>query len=692
MDRAGLYRIGLGVVALAVLAGGRTATTEAANGAKFVCAADIRTLDPAMIESLADERGVLACFEGLTVLDPASGQAKPGAAESWETSADGRTWTFKLRDATWRKGPDASFAEATPGKVKASDFVYAWLRLLDRQTRSPHSHMLDVLPGVRLLSTERPRYSALDELANDIEAAVGPGKKTLTGEQVHEFLNNTERNPRRWLREMDAPEAKEILAWKEKDPYQAARATKLITALRTEVNRLIDAVKEAEEHVGKDRSFWAKDDKTLVVQTAGAAPWLPSLLARGPLVPIHGKTVDRRGMDAFTAKENFVCNGAFVSATEFPNTFTDASGERTQYKVVLVKNPHWRGAAGVTTDRVEILVNEKADEVLRRYALHEVAWVSDGGLPPAEMKKVRDAKAPTTATKTPLERDTKAASADLYDSASGTVLMLRFRCAAPMDKPEVRRALASLVDRDALAKAVGGGQPLVPTKRFVHPKTTGVVSAVATPTWDPSKAKALYGPQKFALTNVESFLKILALDMDSDVADLLSKAWPKGGIPDDVSVTVQQPDVFQREVDAGSWHVCVTRWRPDFDDPLAFLSGFTTGNQKGGLRWSNAAYDALIQGALDVAGFAKAPADAVKDRPAVKTALSKGTDAKALEELRRTLLAEAETILLDEAVVVPLWIPVETGILSPKARGVTVRGDRPRPLLDVLSFVGVGCE
>jgi oligopeptide transport system substrate-binding protein len=690
MDRAGFQRLGFCVAALAALAGGRAGTTEAADGAKFVCAADIRTLDPAMSESLADERGVLACFEGLTVLDPATGQAKPGAAESWETSADGRTWTFRLRDATWRKGPDASFADA--GKVKASDFVYAWLRLLDGATRSPHSHVLDVLPGVTRLSTDRPRYAALNDIATDLEAAVGAAKKTLTGEQVIEFLNNTERNPRRWLREMDAPEAKEFLAWKEKDPYQAARATKLIAALRAEVNRLIDAVKEAEDHVGRDRSFWAKDDRTFVVQTGGPAPWLPSLLARGPLVPVHGRTVDRRGMDAFTAKENFVCNGAYVSATEFPNKPVDSSGERTQYKVILVKNPHWRGAAAVATERVEVLVNEKADEVLRRYALHEVAWVSDGGLPPGEMRKVRAAKDPKFETKTPLARDTKAASADLYDTASGTVMLLRFRCAAPLDKPEARRALASLVDRDALAKAVGAGQPLVPTKRLVHPRTAAVSTQVATPTWDPSKAKALYGAQKFAITNVESFLKVLALDTDADVADLLSKAWPKGGIPDDVSVTVQQSDVYQNAVDSGLWHVCVTRWRPDFDDPLGFLAAFTTGNPRGGLRWSSAAYDALIQGALDVAGFAAKPADAVKDRPAVKAALARGTDAKALEDLRRALLAEAEAILLDEAVVVPLWIPVETGLLSPKTRGVTVHGDRPRPLLDVLSFVGVACE
>src|ERR1700753_3935838 len=37
---------------------------------------------------------------GLTT-DAANGDPMPGAATSWETSADGKTWTFHLRDHVW---------------------------------------------------------------------------------------------------------------------------------------------------------------------------------------------------------------------------------------------------------------------------------------------------------------------------------------------------------------------------------------------------------------------------------------------------------------------------------------------------------------------------------------------------------------------------------------------------------------
>ena len=49
-----------------------------------------------------------ALFEGLTVHDPATLESRPGMAERWDVSADGRTYTFHLRPAAcWiRPGTD----------------------------------------------------------------------------------------------------------------------------------------------------------------------------------------------------------------------------------------------------------------------------------------------------------------------------------------------------------------------------------------------------------------------------------------------------------------------------------------------------------------------------------------------------------------------------------------------------------
>ncbi|HSK47201.1 MAG TPA: peptide ABC transporter substrate-binding protein [Coriobacteriia bacterium] len=65
-------------------------------------------------------------FDSLTTfddLDPT--KVIPSAADTWESNEDGSVWTFKLN-------PDGKFSDGTP--VKASDFVYAWNRIVNPKT------------------------------------------------------------------------------------------------------------------------------------------------------------------------------------------------------------------------------------------------------------------------------------------------------------------------------------------------------------------------------------------------------------------------------------------------------------------------------------------------------------------------------------------------------------------------------
>jgi len=67
-----------------------------------------------------------ATLEGLTRLK--DGAVNPGMAESWDISADGRTYTFHLRDAKWSDGKP----------VTAQDFEYSFLRLFNPDTASDY--------------------------------------------------------------------------------------------------------------------------------------------------------------------------------------------------------------------------------------------------------------------------------------------------------------------------------------------------------------------------------------------------------------------------------------------------------------------------------------------------------------------------------------------------------------------------
>jgi oligopeptide transport system substrate-binding protein len=89
-------------------------------------------LDPAKAVGLAEFRVEYACFEGLASLG-AGDTPVPGAAEKWQISSDGKTYTFYLRkNARWSNGDP----------VTAADFEYAWKRLLNPNTASPNASML----------------------------------------------------------------------------------------------------------------------------------------------------------------------------------------------------------------------------------------------------------------------------------------------------------------------------------------------------------------------------------------------------------------------------------------------------------------------------------------------------------------------------------------------------------------------
>jgi oligopeptide transport system substrate-binding protein len=114
------------------------------------------SLDPQFAGGTWEQNIIGDMLVGLTTLDAAA-RPIPGAAERWETSADGKTWTFHLRDEMWSDGV----------KVTASDFVFAWQRLLDPITASRYAYNLWVIRNARAISDGRLPPPALGISAKD---------------------------------------------------------------------------------------------------------------------------------------------------------------------------------------------------------------------------------------------------------------------------------------------------------------------------------------------------------------------------------------------------------------------------------------------------------------------------------------------------------------------------------------------
>ena len=85
--------------------------------------AEPKDLDPHTVTGVPESHILMALLEGLVIRHPEGLDPLPGVASSWDISEDGKTYTFNLRDtAVWSNGDP----------VTASDFVWAWERMLTR--------------------------------------------------------------------------------------------------------------------------------------------------------------------------------------------------------------------------------------------------------------------------------------------------------------------------------------------------------------------------------------------------------------------------------------------------------------------------------------------------------------------------------------------------------------------------------
>jgi oligopeptide transport system substrate-binding protein len=88
------------------------------------------SLDPHLVRGAVEWTIVGSLFEGLVAADPRTLEPRPAAAESWTISADGLTYTFRLR-------PDLQWSDGTP--LGAADFVTSARRLLSPRLAASHA-------------------------------------------------------------------------------------------------------------------------------------------------------------------------------------------------------------------------------------------------------------------------------------------------------------------------------------------------------------------------------------------------------------------------------------------------------------------------------------------------------------------------------------------------------------------------
>jgi oligopeptide transport system substrate-binding protein len=111
---------------------------------------DPTTLDPQRAQDENSRDVIRDLYEGL-VAETSAGELVPGAAASWEVSADGLRWVFTLR-------PDNRWSNGDP--LTAADFVAGFRRAVDPATASTEAGLLlPILGAAEIIAGQTPPYT-----------------------------------------------------------------------------------------------------------------------------------------------------------------------------------------------------------------------------------------------------------------------------------------------------------------------------------------------------------------------------------------------------------------------------------------------------------------------------------------------------------------------------------------------------
>jgi len=140
------------VQTVSLFAGGTEEAAEQVTSVNLRTSLNPETLDPTLLFSSNVNIMERMLFVSLVDFDEVNGEPSPDLATSWEASADGKTWTFHLRDdVVWTNGE----------KLTAKDVQYSIQRILDPAVASPLAGRLYSIENAKEFNTGAAEASEL---------------------------------------------------------------------------------------------------------------------------------------------------------------------------------------------------------------------------------------------------------------------------------------------------------------------------------------------------------------------------------------------------------------------------------------------------------------------------------------------------------------------------------------------------
>lgn len=595
---------------------------------------ECKTVDPAKANGMPEHRLLNAIFEGLLQNVPdeeaiAAGKTvslvqKPGVAFEPEVSADGRVYTFKIRpDARWSDGQS----------ITAEDFVWSWRRTLHPETAAIYAYQLSYIAGAEKYNSGevQPGDEVEVELADRPNAEQPFPRGTVFRGKLERIDKPVEPQ---FTADTSPREKKEKQSdWRKRWVYvvevaseekQSAIADQLEIKKIDRERRAFCRHKEVKTAEGFDSvsqcqtvlldfdsqvGVKATDSQTLVVTLKARTPFFRELVAFYPLFPVNRRCVERYGTPNWTRAENIVSNGPFVMASR-----------RIRDRVRMTKNPHYWDAANVKLNIVDAFPIQSDTTGLNMYLRGQLDWQHP---PPITiMPEIRK-------------------RSDLHTAPMFTTYFYRCNVTKPpLDNVLVRQALHRAIDRQKICEQVTQGGQL-PRLSLVPPGMRGYESPSGLE-FDKVEAQRLLAEAGFP--KGQGFPKIELLFNSNEahraIAEVIQHDWQETlGIS--VELQMLAWPVYLENMHKMNYQICRAGWVADYSDPNTFLDMFVTGGQNNETGWSNTDYDRLIQQAAEEPDSAK----------------------------RMKLFQEAETILMRELPILPIYSYVSQNLVRPYVKG-----------------------
>jgi len=420
---------------------------------------------------------------------------------------------------------------------------------------------------------------------------------------------------------------REGLRWSNGEPLTADDFVQswqraLSPAIASEFADLLYPIKNAEEFNQGATSdpavlgITAPDAHTVRIVLERPTPYMAVLVAQPPWFPVNPRVLNQFGAmtkrdTPWTRAGNLVGNGPFTLEEWTPNS-----------RVVVSKNLEYWDAGTVTLRQIVFFPNDSPDTEEKDFRAGQLHVTY--ALPVAKISVYRHGT-PELLRIDPFLQ----------------TFFLRFNVRkAPFDDPRVRRALSLAIDRNSISRNVL--YSAYPAAHSLTPPNCGGYTARAQVGLDIAAARALLAEAGHpGGAGIPPFEVQLRNDgVQPPVMEAIQAMWEKElGIHANLA-TLEQKTWLQNQ-ETLDYTVSMSGWAGDFADPVTFLDLFVTGSGKNWTGWGNPAYDQLLESA---AREASPPA-------------------------RLEIFQKAESLLLDQGPISPLYFGAHSYLIQPSVRG-----------------------